>query len=292
MGKTRDDPLCSQSPDDELFLSCSLPEFTDRLEFDLQYVWERYGARQRWCKVMKMLRSVDRDEWTFNYNRSRPSQRIAQYLRYTNPPSFNCGIDAQSGCAKDTECIGDLDAPGSLILDSLYHLSDVSVLFHAYISMELTTRKVFEKMYKGWDASLLHASPYSNNLRSHFAPERKKDKGELSLKLVLDIVGIGFLVASHGSWHNVSTNLLALYSPVWHMCLHDCPQFLKPTVKAFVGSAKERAEKNGKKAAESALAAAERTKMTGRQAQEAADKARKEAYDNTIRYSKRYEPAA
>ena len=57
-------------------------------------------------------------------------------------------------------------------------------------------------MFDGWESALLHTLPYAANLREHFAPERPKHE-DLALKIILDIVGLGFLTVSHGAWHNV-----------------------------------------------------------------------------------------
>jgi hypothetical protein len=50
--------------------------------------------------------------------------------------------------------------------------------------------------------------PQSSNIREAFAPNKPEDKSMETLKLILDVVGIGFLVISHASWHNVSPGSL------------------------------------------------------------------------------------
>jgi hypothetical protein len=59
------------------------------------------------------------------------------------------------------------------------------------------------KLKRAWELTFTHALPKAGSLRKNFAPERAEPNDD-AMKIILDIIGLGFLVVSHGTWHNVS----------------------------------------------------------------------------------------
>jgi hypothetical protein len=125
-GKLPGDSDCPNANIEVEMILCDSPKFEDRKESDVQEVWQSYHADQKWCQVMSMLRTIQRDNNTFAKN-SSPSEKVAKYLGFKSQ-TFVCGNAAQADC-KDTEvkCTKPLiDAAAVLILQSFINLSDVS----------------------------------------------------------------------------------------------------------------------------------------------------------------------
>jgi hypothetical protein len=165
-------------------------------------LFETFGAKNRWCSVMKELRSKPRNATKFNDGKNSVSKTIAAYLGYDDAAQFNCGVSAANGCKVALSCPKSNDDPATvMILTSLINLSAVS--FDISILQACTHNAQFsQKLNEGWESALLHSFGYSDNLRESFAPNRK-EKDDMVVRVLLDVLTFGFGAITAGLWHNV-----------------------------------------------------------------------------------------
>jgi hypothetical protein len=95
---------------------------------DLDVLFGLYGARDRWCDVMKTLRETPRTNKTFGDGTKSVSQIVAETLNYDESRDFKCGPNATSGCEGTIHCPEIIKDPATqLILTSMINLSHVCI---------------------------------------------------------------------------------------------------------------------------------------------------------------------
>lgn len=67
-------------------------------------------------------------------------------------------------------------------------------------------QQFYTDVYEIFNSVVVAVTGEADDFRKAFSPV-KEDKDTTALKVIADILGIGFLVASHGLWHNVSLNM-------------------------------------------------------------------------------------